>query len=100
MILSVSFVRDTFLCIGILSVSSFYVLEKPVVSSASESDGLMNKRSRSMQDLVLQGVSPVCAAWALLLCCGYSIFKGSCLQRRSPCLLWTVLGSWPKFSEF
>ena len=49
----------------------FFVLEKPVMSPALESNGLM-KKSCSAQVLVLHGVSQVCA---LLLCCGCSVLQ-------------------------
>lgn len=57
--------------------------EKPVMSLISESNGLMKKRPSSAQGLVLQGVSLVCAAYAVLLCSGCSILPASHLQRLS-----------------
>ena len=53
------------------------------MSPAPESNGLMKKRPCSVQGLVPQGVSLMCAVCTLLLCCGSSILQVSHLQRLS-----------------
>ena len=56
------------------------MLEKPVIAPAPDSNDIMIK-SCSTQDLALQGVSLVCAPFALLLYCGFSVIQASHLQR-------------------
>ena len=66
--LSCSFIWDKVLPLGLfLSFYPFAVFVKPVMFPASESNGLVKKRSCSAQGLSLQGLSLVCAAYALLL---------------------------------
>ena len=90
------------LCLLILSKSLclFTGLEKSVMSSVLERDGLMKRRScralpcsaSSPQGLELPRVSPMCAICALLLCPGCFILQTSLLQRLS---LSVVCRVWP-----
>ena len=50
---------------------------------APERVGFMRKKSYSIQDLVLQRVSLMCAAHAVLLCFDCSVLQASILQRLS-----------------
>ena len=64
--------------------------EKAVMSPDPECNGLI-KKSCTVQELLHQGESLVCAVWTLHLCFVCSILQSSFL-RDSPCVLWAVFG--------
>lgn len=75
------------------------MLEKPVMSPSSESNCLMKKSSCNVWNLTLQGVSLLCAMWALLLCFGHSILQDGHLQKS----FLPVVGAfdcWAKYGDF
>ena len=53
------------------------------MSTAPESNGLMQKKPCSAQGPAFQGVSPVYVVYTLLLCFGCCVIQASCLQRLS-----------------
>ena len=59
------------------------MLGKAVNFLAPECQGFMKNRSYSVQGLVFQGVSQLCAECTLLLCFDSSILQASHLQRLS-----------------
>ena len=104
MVLSCSFIWDTFLSLHILIKSlPSSLLEESVMSSVPESYSLMKKRACSAQRLGLQKMSPVCAACTLILCLGFSILKVSHLQSLFLPVVgsaWSLAWMWQVLTSF
>ena len=103
------FIWEKFLCLLTLSkcFACFSVLGKSATSSVLEGNGLMKKRFCSAlqcsvpcsQGLVLQRMSPLCSACALVLCLGHFILQVSRLQRLFLPVV-AVFGPWLECDMF